>query len=270
MASRWSCGSMIAGLMPGPHHRSVQAGGQTARIGADRHGARARHLSSPRRHSRTVNRRRHDTPPEIATALPAAPAGKVDTDALAIVPGAPVARAGPRDAVAQASLLTRFAAEAGPADGAGDQGSGSRRDPSLCPGRRVLPMRMQSALLRPAGRGSAGFPPTKRNGQTLYRVRTAPLNIGGGSRCRAGPYQRTRQPTMPISSSTSNGSSGVISCAARFCRLCPVSSVAALTPAAGRDLHQRRTCAADGCARPGRCCGRRTAWRRCRRRPCPS
>ena len=98
----------------------------------------------------------------------------------------------------------------------------------------------------------------QRSGQTLYRVRTGAAGFGRGRRRRACPASPARAPTMPISSSINNRSGDPHASPHPF-PACPVSARLRRRAGAGRHRHQRRACPADGCARPGRCCGRRTA-----------
>jgi rare lipoprotein A len=115
-----------------------------------------------------------ETPPEIAKALPAAPAGKVDTAALGIVPGAAVAP--PAKA---ASMPT--AAPIPAAMFADNQPTGQvTRVPVPAATRLYIQLgafsRMENAkaLLNKVG-GDLRISTLQRGGQTLYRVRSGPL-----------------------------------------------------------------------------------------------
>ncbi len=82
--------------------------------------------------------KRDETPPQIATALPAAPAGEVAVDGLNAVPGAPIA---PPVVLAPlpspAPIAAGGRARAAEARWRRDRSSRSRHDPSLCAGRRL-------------------------------------------------------------------------------------------------------------------------------------
>ncbi len=114
------------------------------------------------------------TPPAIASALPAAPAGKVDTAALGIVPGAPVAAAPARPAAPTQPIPSQMFADEQPT------GKVTR---VLVPVVTHLYVqlgafsKMENAktLLNRVG-GDLRISTLQRGGQTLYRVRSGPLS----------------------------------------------------------------------------------------------
>ena len=113
------------------------------------------------------------TPPAIASALPAAPSGKVATAALGIVPGATVAAAPPRPvAMPVAPIPSQMFAE--------DQPTGKvTRVPVPVVTHLYVQLgafsKMENAraLLTKVG-GDLKISTLQRGGQTLYRVRSAP------------------------------------------------------------------------------------------------
>jgi rare lipoprotein A len=116
----------------------------------------------------------NDTPPEVASAVPAAPTSNVDIDKLPTVPGAPVA-----PPVRVASLPKPapdpVSSEAGPPTGQVTQ--------VPVPATTHLYVQVgafssyENAMrLRDQLGGDLRVSTTKKNGQTLYRVRTAPMN----------------------------------------------------------------------------------------------
>ena len=115
-----------------------------------------------------------ETPPEIANALPASPAAKVDSSALGIVPGAAVA-----PPVKLATLPAPLPAPAAPP--AATEPSG-QVDKVPVPGVTHLYVqvgafsKLENAqrLMRSIG-GDVHISTLQRGGQTLYRVRTGPL-----------------------------------------------------------------------------------------------
>ncbi len=116
-----------------------------------------------------------ETPPEIASALPAAPTAKVESSSLATVPGAGVAQPVKQEAmpVPVDVPLTPIAA-----DRPGDQVT-----QMAVPARTHLYVQVGAfskldnarMLLARLG-GDLRISTLQRNGQTLYRVRTGPLN----------------------------------------------------------------------------------------------
>lgn len=115
-----------------------------------------------------------DTPPEIASALPAVPSGKVDSGALNILPGAAVA-APPKvpNRIPTAPIPPQLFAD--------NQPSGQVTRVPVPPATRLYvqlgafsKMDNAKALLAKVG-GDLRISTLQRNGQTLYRVRTAPL-----------------------------------------------------------------------------------------------
>ena len=114
-----------------------------------------------------------ETPPEIASALPAVPSGKVDTEALNIVPGAPVAPPPRANRMPAAPIPPQLFAE--------NQPSGQVTRVPVPPATRLYVQlgafsKLENAktLLAKVG-GDLRISTLQRNGQTLYRVRTAPL-----------------------------------------------------------------------------------------------
>jgi rare lipoprotein A len=115
-----------------------------------------------------------ETPPEIANALPAAPAGKVDSSALAVLPGA--AQAPP---VKLAALPAPIPTAAPPLAATEPTG---RVDKVPVPGVTHLYVqvgafsKLENAqrMLKSVG-GDLHISSLQRGGQTLYRVRTGPL-----------------------------------------------------------------------------------------------
>ena len=115
-----------------------------------------------------------ETPPAIASALPAAPSGKVDSAALGILPGATVAppaqAAGmPKQAPIRAEMFND------------DKPDGKVTQVSVPPATRLYVQvgafsrrENAQALLNKLG-GNMQISPLQRGGQTLYRVRSAPL-----------------------------------------------------------------------------------------------
>jgi rare lipoprotein A len=116
-----------------------------------------------------------ETPPAIASALPAAPAGKVDSSALGIVPGAAVAPP-PRTASnmpAPAPIPSQMFADT--------QVTGKVTHVPVPPVTRLYvqlgafsKLENAKALLAKVG-GDLRISTLQRGGQTLYRVRSAPL-----------------------------------------------------------------------------------------------
>ena len=115
-----------------------------------------------------------DTPPAIASAVPAAPSGKVDTAALGILPGA---------AVAPPAKIQGMPAPASiPADMFADvQPTGQVTQVPVPPATRLYVQvgaftkrENAQAMLNKLG-GNLQISPLQRGGQTLYRVRTGPL-----------------------------------------------------------------------------------------------
>jgi rare lipoprotein A len=114
-----------------------------------------------------------ETPPAVANALPAAPAGKVDSAALGIVPGAAVAAPGRSEKMPTAPIPAQMFADNQPT------GQVTR-----VPVPAVTHLYVQlgafskmdnaKALLAKVG-GDLRISTLQRGGQTLYRVRSAPL-----------------------------------------------------------------------------------------------
>jgi rare lipoprotein A len=114
-----------------------------------------------------------ETPPAIANALPAVPAGKVDTVALASVPGATVAPSGKTHQMPTASIPAQMFVNTQP--------SGQVTRVPVPPVTRLYvqlgafsKLDNAKALLNKVG-GDLRISALQRGGQTLYRVRSAPL-----------------------------------------------------------------------------------------------
>lgn len=117
-----------------------------------------------------------ETPAEIARALPAAPSGKVDVAALGIVPGATVA------APARTAASMPAPAPIPAAMFADNQPTGQVTQVPVPPATRLYvqlgafsKMDNAKALLNKVG-GDLRISTLQRGGQTLYRVRSAPLS----------------------------------------------------------------------------------------------
>ncbi len=115
-----------------------------------------------------------DTPPDIAAALPAVPSGKVDSGALNILPGVAVAPPPRTRKMPTASIPPQLFADNQPSDQV-------TRVP-VPPATHLYvqlgafsKMENARALLARVG-GDLRISTLQRNGQTLYRVRTAPLS----------------------------------------------------------------------------------------------
>ena len=115
-----------------------------------------------------------ETPPAIASALPAAPTTKVDTDALAIVPGAAVAPPGKVNKMPTAAIPSQMFAD-------NNQPTGQVTRVPIPPVTRLYVqlgafsnLNNAKALLAKVG-GDLRISTLQRGGQTLYRVRSAPL-----------------------------------------------------------------------------------------------
>jgi rare lipoprotein A len=115
------------------------------------------------------------TPPEIAAALPAAPTAKIDTSALGIVPGAVVAPPVKENALPTSAPLP-------PVQVAANQPTGQVTQVAVPTGTHLYVQvgafsKLDNAktLLSKLG-GDLRISTLQRNGQTLYRVRTGPLN----------------------------------------------------------------------------------------------
>ena len=114
-----------------------------------------------------------ETPPEIANALPAAPTGKVSIEALNIVPGATVAPERKMDRMPTAPIPPQLFAE--------NQPTGQVTRVPVPPATHLYiqlgafsKAENARALLARVG-GDLRISTLQRNGQTLYRVRSAPL-----------------------------------------------------------------------------------------------
>jgi rare lipoprotein A len=106
--------------------------------------------------------------------LPAAPSGKVDTEALGIVPGAAVAAPGKTSKMPTAPIPSQMFAE-------NDQPTGQVTRVPVPPETRLYVqlgafsnISNAKALLAKVG-GDLRISTLQRGGQTLYRVRSAPL-----------------------------------------------------------------------------------------------
>jgi rare lipoprotein A len=117
------------------------------------------------------------TPPEIASALPAVPSAKIDTSTLNAVPGAPMA---PPVKQSQSVLPTPVAPP--PVQVAVNQPSEQVVQEPVSTATHLYVQagafsKLDNAkvLLSKLG-GDLRISPIQRNGQTLYRVRTGPLN----------------------------------------------------------------------------------------------
>jgi rare lipoprotein A len=114
-----------------------------------------------------------ETPPAIANALPAEPAGKVDSAALGIVPGAAVAAPGRKEQMPTAPIPAQMFAESQPT------GQVTRVPVPVVTHLYVQlgafsRLENAKALLAKVG-GDLRISTLQRGGQTLYRVRSAPL-----------------------------------------------------------------------------------------------
>jgi len=116
-----------------------------------------------------------DTPPEIAAALPAAPTAKVDVRPLTAVPGAAVAAPGHQYAMPAV-------APSAPLQVASNEPNGQVTEVPVPVATRLYVQvgafsKLDNArtLLSKLG-GDLRISTLQRNGQTLYRVRTGPLN----------------------------------------------------------------------------------------------
>ena len=114
-----------------------------------------------------------ETPPDIASALPAVPSGKVDSEALNIVPGAAVAPPPRASHMPSAPIPPQLFAD--------NQPTGQVTRVPVPPATRLYvqlgafsKMENAKALLAKVG-GDLRISTLQRNGQTLYRVRSAPL-----------------------------------------------------------------------------------------------
>jgi rare lipoprotein A len=115
------------------------------------------------------------TPPEIASALPAVPAGKVDSTILGTVPGAPIAPP------VREKPLPKPVIVPPPVQVAANQPTGQVIQEPVSAATRLYVQvgvfsKMENArmLLNKLG-GDLRISTLQRNGQTLYRVRTGPL-----------------------------------------------------------------------------------------------
>jgi rare lipoprotein A len=114
-----------------------------------------------------------ETPPAIASALPAAPTAKVDTEALNLVPGAPVAPSGKTRKMPSAPIPSQMFAD--------NQPTGQVTRVPIPPETRLYVqlgafsnINNAKALLAKVG-GDLRISTLQRGGQTLYRVRSAPF-----------------------------------------------------------------------------------------------
>jgi len=114
-----------------------------------------------------------ETPPEIASALPAAPTSKVDTEALGTVKGAAVAPPGKVNKMPTAPIPVQLFAD--------NQPDGKVTRVPVPPVTRLYVqlgafsnLKNAKALLAKVG-GDLRISTLQRGGQTLYRVRSAPL-----------------------------------------------------------------------------------------------
>ena len=118
-----------------------------------------------------------ETPPDIASALPAAPAGKVDTSGLNILPGATVA-----PPVAVAALPAPLPSAPLPVAAAPSDQVTKVSVPAVThlyiQVGAFSKMENARALLAKLG-GNLHISTLQRGGQTLYRVRSGPLNSVG-------------------------------------------------------------------------------------------
>ncbi|HVW74649.1 MAG TPA: septal ring lytic transglycosylase RlpA family protein [Rhizomicrobium sp.] len=115
-----------------------------------------------------------ETPPAIASALPAAPSGKVDTEALGIIPGAAVAAPAKTSRMPTAPIPSQMFAD-------NNQPTGQVTRVPVPPETRLYVqlgafsnLSNAKALLAKVG-GDLRISTLQRGGQTLYRVRSAPL-----------------------------------------------------------------------------------------------
>jgi rare lipoprotein A len=114
-----------------------------------------------------------ETPPEIASALPAAPTAKVDTEALGIVPGAKTAPPGKTNKMPTAAIPSQLFAD--------NQPDGKLTRVPVPPVTHLYVqlgafsnLNNAKVLLAKVG-GDLRISTLQRGGQTLYRVRSAPL-----------------------------------------------------------------------------------------------
>jgi rare lipoprotein A len=117
-----------------------------------------------------------ETPPQIAAALPAAPTAKVDSSALAVVPGAAVAPPAKEEGVLPTPVPVA------PVQLASTQPTGQVTEVPVPAATHLYVQvgafsKLENAktLLSKLG-GDLRISALQRNGQTLYRVRTGPLN----------------------------------------------------------------------------------------------
>ena len=115
------------------------------------------------------------TPPEIASALPAVPAARVDSSALNVVPGAPVAPPVKQSVMpAPVPLPPVQVAANQPSDQVVQQPVSAATHLYVQAG-AFSKLDNAKVLLSKLG-GDLRISTLQRNGQTLYRVRTGPLN----------------------------------------------------------------------------------------------
>jgi rare lipoprotein A len=114
-----------------------------------------------------------ETPPEIASALPAAPIAKVDAEALGSVPGATVAPQGKVNKMPTASIPAQLFADNQP-DGKVTRVAVPRETRLYIQLGAFSKLVNAKALLAKVG-GDLRISTLQRGGQTFYRVRSAPL-----------------------------------------------------------------------------------------------
>ena len=115
------------------------------------------------------------TPPEIASALPAVPAAKIDTSPLGVVPGAPVAPPVKQSVMPTPVPLPPVQVAANqPSDQVVQQPVSAATHLYVQVG-AFSKLDNAKVLLSKLG-GDLRISTLQRNGQTLYRVRTGPLN----------------------------------------------------------------------------------------------
>ena len=117
-----------------------------------------------------------ETPPEIANALPAVPAGKVDTAALNIVPGATVAPPVPLDAPAAPLPPAAPATDTQPTGQVTTVPIPAATHLYVQAGAFTTAANADRLKARLASAGDLFVSPIDRGGQRLYRVRSGPYD----------------------------------------------------------------------------------------------
>ena len=265
-ASRSSFGSMTAGPMPAAASSISPAAPPSSGRGADRHRQGAGDLSRPRRLNGGAAAA--ETPPaDRQSPCPRRPPARWISAAWALCRAPRWRRRG--------ETAPDAGAGADPGRVCADNQPTGQVDRVPVPPATHLYVQVGAfskldnakALLAKLG-GDLRISALQRNGQTLYRVRTGPLNSVEDADAALVPHHRRGQQRRPYRRRSISPTES--SCMRRLFLLLSLSLAALAVAGTRRDRHQRRARAADGCGRQARCCGRRTAWCRCRRRPCPS